>query len=170
MGILAYLRQIARQILTINTTNVDITGQVSLGSGLTAQGAVSLGNTLNVSGASVLSTLRATSVTTDSIDSGSGTIQTTGAINGGTVTTTGAIQGGSISTTGTLSGGAVSGTSFSTSGTISGGAITGTSIDSGSGTIQTTGAIQGGTIQPNNKVKAQSGDLVLEEKDGKKYR
>lgn len=92
---------------TINTTNVDITGQVSLGSGLTAQGAVSLGSTLNVSGASVLSTLRATTVTTDS-------------------------------------------------------------INSGSGTIQTTGTIQGGTIQPNNKVKAQSGDLVLEGKDGNK--
>ena len=137
---------------TINTTNVDITGQVSLGSGLTAQGAVSLGSTLNVSGNTILSTLRATTVTTDSIDSGSGTIETTGELKGGTTTVTSLNSGtGTIQTTGELKGGATTVTSLSagsgtisTTGALSAGGATVTSLDSGAGTIQTTGQLKGG--------------------------
>ena len=137
---------------SINTTNVDITGQVSLGSGLTAVGAVSLGNTLNVSGNTVLSTLRATAVTTDSINSGSGTIQTTGELKGGSTTVTSLNSGsGTIQTTGQLKGGATTVTSLSagsgaisTTGTLSTGSATVTSLSAGSGSISTTGTLSTG--------------------------
>jgi hypothetical protein len=95
--------------------------------------------------------LRATTATVDSLDSGSGVIQTTGQILGGATTVTSLSAGsGAISTTGTLS---------------TGGATV-TSLSAGSGEVSTTGAIKGGTIEPNNKVKAQTGDLILEGKDG----
>lgn len=124
---------------TTNTTNINtasvsiggatnISGQVSLGSGLTTQGAVSINNTLNVSAHSVLSTLRATTAVVDSLDSGSGTIETTGTLKGGATTVTSLNAGsGSIQTTGTLS---------------TGGATV-TSLDAGAGLIKTTGNIQG---------------------------
>jgi hypothetical protein len=164
----------------INTANVsiggatNISGQVSLGSGLTTQGAVLINNTLNVSSHSVLSTLRATTATVDSLDSGSGTIQTTGQLKGGATTVTSLSAGsGSISTTGTLSTGGATVTSLSagsgtisTTGTLSTGGATVTSLSAGAGEISTTGTIKGGTFQPNNKVKAQTGDLILEGKDG----
>ena len=51
-----------------NTLNVN--GQVSLASGMTTQGAVSINNTLNVSAHSILSTLRATDVVSDSLGTG----------------------------------------------------------------------------------------------------
>lgn len=71
----------------INTANVsiggttNISGQVSLGSGLTAQGAVSINNTLNVSAHSVLSTLRATDVVSDSLGTGAITCSSLNATN-----------------------------------------------------------------------------------------
>ena len=152
---------------TTNTTNIDTThvsiggttfnvnGQVSLASGLTAQGAVSLGTTLNVSGNTILSTLRATTVTTESIDSGSGTIQTTGELKGGSTTVTSLNAGtGAISTTGTLSTGAATVTSLSagtgsisTTGTLSTGGATVTSLTS-SGSTSTAGitSTSGGTF------------------------
>jgi hypothetical protein len=93
------------------------------------------------------------------VNAGSGTIATTGAVNGGAITGTslsagaGTIGGGAITGTslsagaGTISGGAITGTSLSAgSGTITGGAITGTSVNAGSGTIATTGAVNGGAI------------------------
>jgi hypothetical protein len=154
--------------------DTNISGQVSISSGLTTQGAVSINNTLNVSAHSILSTLRATTATVDSLDSGSGVIQTTGQILGGATTVTSLSAGsGAISTTGTLSTGGATVTSLSagsgsisTTGTLSTGGATVTSLSAGSGEVSTTGAIKGGTIEPNNKVKAQTGDLILEGKDG----
>lgn len=142
----------------INTANVsiggatNISGQVSLGSGLTTQGAVSINNTLNVSSHSILSTLRATTATVDSLDSGSGTIQTTGQLKGGATTVTSLSAGsGSISTTGTLSTGSATVTSLSagsgaisTTGTLSTGGATVTSLDAGAGAISTTGTLSTG--------------------------
>lgn len=133
-----------------NTLNVN--GQVSLGSGLTTQGAVSINNTLNVSSHSILSTLRATTATVDSLDSGSGTIQTTGQLKGGATTVTSLSAGsGSISTTGTLSTGSATVTSLSagsgaisTTGTLSTGGATVTSLSAGSGAISTTGTLSTG--------------------------
>ena len=62
---------------------------------------------------------------------------------GGLTTSNGAINtgSGSITTTGTLSAGAIT-----TSGTLSAGATTVTSLNAGSGTIQTTGSLTGGAI------------------------
>ena len=132
-----------------NTLNVN--GQVSLASGMTTQGAVSISNTLNVSAHSILSSLRATTAVVDSLDSGSGTIKTTGAIEGGSTTVTSLSAGsGTISTTGTLSTGGATVTSLSagsgaisTTGTLSTGGATVTSLNAGSGLIKTTGNFQG---------------------------
>ena len=109
-----------------NTLNVN--GQVSLASGMTTQGAVSISNTLNVSAHSILSSLRATTAVVDSLDSGSGTIKTTGAIEGGATTVTSLAAG-----TGTIT----------TSGALAAGAATVTSLNAGSGNIQTTGDFTG---------------------------
>jgi hypothetical protein len=133
-----------------NTLNVN--GQVSLASGMSTQGAVSISNTLNVSAHSILSTLRATTATVDSLDSGSGTIQTTGQILGGATTVTSLSAGsGAISTTGTLSTGGATVTSLSagngsisTTGTLSTGGATVTSLSVGSGAISTTGTLSTG--------------------------
>ena len=58
--------------------------------------------------------------------------------------------------------GGISGASLNTgSGSIQGGTITGTSLSAG------TGDVSGGTFKPNNTVKAQTGDLILEGKEGK---
>ena len=67
---------------------------------------------------------------------------------GGITTSNGTINAGSgsISSTGAISGGAVTGTSLSAgAGTISGGATTVSSLDAGSGLIQTTGNVAAGT-------------------------
>ena len=133
-----------------NTLNVN--GQVSLASGMTTQGAVSISNTLNVSAHSILSSLRATTAVVDSLDSGSGTIKTTGTIEGGSTTVTSLSAGsGAISTTGTLSTGGATVTSLSagsgaisTTGTLSTGGATVTSLNAGSGAISTTGSLSTG--------------------------
>lgn len=109
-----------------NTLNVN--GQVSLASGMTTQGAVSISNTLNVSAHSILSSLRATTAVVDSLDSGSGAIQTTGTLKGGATTVTSLAAG-----TGTIT----------TSGALAAGAATVTSLNAGSGNIQTTGDFSG---------------------------
>lgn len=137
-------------VSTGGTLNVN--GQVSLASGMTTQGAVSISNTLNVSAHSTLSSLRATTAVVDSLNSGSGTIKTTGTLEGGATTVTSLSAGsGSISTTGTLSTGGATVTSLSagsgaisTTGTLSTGGATVTSLSAGSGAISTTGTLSTG--------------------------
>lgn len=115
--------------VSLGGSTLNVNGQVSLASGMTTQGAVSISNTLNVSAHSILSTLRATTATVDSLDSGSGTIQTAGQLKGGATTVTSLSAGsGAISTTGTLS---------------TGGATV-TSLSAGNGSISTTGSLSTG--------------------------
>lgn len=63
------------------STTLNVSGQVSLGSGLSTVGDVSIGGGINVSGSTVLQGLRATTIVGESIDAGSGLIQTTGNVS-----------------------------------------------------------------------------------------
>lgn len=132
---------------TTQVTNIDTT-HVSLGGNtLSVQGGATFNDTLNVTNHSTLN-----SVAVTSLNAGSGTIQTTGTIQGGATTVTSLSAGsGAISTTGAISGGATSVTSLSagsgtisTTGSITGGATSVTSLNAGSGAIQTTGTLNGG--------------------------
>lgn len=236
-------------VTELNTDHVSIAGtlnvggQVSLASGLTVHGDVSLANTLTVSGLSTLANLRATTVTVDSLDAGSGDIITTGAIKGGTIMPNNTVRAQSgnlilegkagddvqvndklqvaghttVGTTSTNSNLTVNGNSTVTGSTStagitssSGGTFTGAGVTIGessskqnltvNGSISsegvasssgatftgagvtigtssanqpltvhgtlTTGAINADSLNPNNTVKAQTGDLILEGKDG----
>lgn len=138
--------------VSLGGSTLNVNGQVSLASGMTTQGAVSISNTLNVSAHSTLSSLRATTAVVDSLNSGSGTIRTTGQILGGATTVTSLTAGsGAISTTGTLSTGGATVTSLSagsgtisTTGTLSTGGATVTSLSAGTGAISTSGTLSTG--------------------------
>jgi hypothetical protein len=97
-------------------------------------------------------TIQGGALTGDSLNTGSGTIQTTGALAGGAVTGTSLSAGsGAIVTTGALSAGslAVAGVS---AGIAANGAISGASVSAGSGAIVTTGTITGGNVTSNNSL------------------
>ncbi|MBO4285367.1 MAG: YadA-like family protein, partial [Alphaproteobacteria bacterium] len=127
----------------------------------------------------------ATTVT--SLDAGSGTIKTTGAIEGGTLDISGNAEiggaldvtgnttiGGTLDVTGALSGSTATFTGLVTSeglnagsgditttGNLSAGAATVTSLDAGSGLITTTGTVHGSTIEAGSHTSLTEGRLVV---------
>jgi hypothetical protein len=166
---------------SISTTGTLSTGGATVTSLSAGSGSISTTGTLSTGAATVTS-----------LSAGSGSISTTGTLSTGAATVTSLSAGsGSISTTGSLSAGVISGASLTLSGnnttsgststvgitSTSGGTFTGAGVTIGTasanqpltvnGTL-TAGAINASSLNPNNTVKAQSGDLVLEGKDGNK--
>jgi hypothetical protein len=146
-----------------------ITGaSLNVNTGAISGGAIS-GTSLAISSSGTISTsgaINGGALTGTSLSTGSGTISG-GGITGTSVT---ASSGGTISTTGAINGGAITGTSLTassggtitTTGAVNGGAFTGTSLSAGSGTISTTGAITGASIAfPNTNTAFSSGVSLL---------
>lgn len=120
---------------------IDVIGDASVSGDLAVAGNVSLGGSVNIDGAVSLGT---------------------------SLNVLGELRAETAIVTSLDSSGPITGTSLNTgTGTIEGGDIIGSAIKSGTGAGGVwNGPIYGGTIQPNNTVKAQTGDLTLEGHNG----